>query len=1136
MKIGPVVSTIVLVFAGLAIVLPSVDGHLQLVHAFQPQTEHRGPVVKVWRTDGTEVTFYEESHALVIGVSDYTNGWKSLPGVKADIVEVRAVLEKHGFGVEVVPNPNRAVLDQAIRTFISTWGQVEKNRLLIYFAGHGKTLTSETKIEGESKNVGMGYIVPADAPLPTTGKGPFKEKAISMEQIQAYLAEAESRHVLLVFDSCFSGSLFNVRSDPAMPPHITADMASPVRQFITSGSGNQEVPDDSTFRKEFVKALEGQGDLNNDGYVTGTELGLFLRERVMSYEGSRQTPQYGKIRKPEFDKGDFVFALLRRVDPVLIEQQKARALASIGLGYATVSEKLRALKHYEGVLQRRREVRDRFGEADALNNIGLLNESIGEYGAALQAYRKALQFWQSVSERRAEALTLNSLGRVFASLEDNQKALENHARALDLFRSLYDRASEATALTNLGAVYLSLGDYGKALDHLEKALPLLKAVDDISGEAIALNNIGRVYASLGDHKRALEYYSLAIPSLVSVGNRPGEAATLLNLGTTYAALSDGKKALDCYMQALALRRDAGDKIGEVDTLNGVARLERDERTYELAREHVEEAINITESLRAKVSSQDLRALYFARAQKSYDLYIDLLMQMGRQSEALHVSESARARALVELLQETPDSVWEGIDPTIRARERALRQQLAIKARTQIDMMVGEYKDQHASTVSAEIQSLNEELDAVHAQILKASPRYAALTQPAISSLQEIQQRVLDADTILLEYALGEERSYLWAVTKKSINAYVLAKRELIEEFARDAYRDLSRGPAFQSRDTAYKLSEQVLGPVASQLGRKRLLIVADGALQYVPFAALPIPNLPTTDAKREGSITRWRLGTEVIRSTGRNVSYRPLIVEHEVVSLPSASTLVLLRREQPRREIATKTVAVFADPVFSTHDVRLRPDLSLTRAPDQTQGVNTSRWEFMRLPWAQKEAAEILSLAPPEEGNLFAGFAANRENVMSPEVSRYKYVHFATHGVFNRSDPDRSAVILSMIDERGTSQNGFLTLQDIYDLRLSAELVVLTSCESGLGKQVRGEGIVGFTRAFLYAGAARVISSLWLNDDHSTAVLMGRFYHSLLKEGLRPGAALRAAQLSMLKDKRWAAPQYWGTFVLQGDW
>jgi CHAT domain-containing protein len=390
----------------------------------------------------------------------------------------------------------------------------------------------------------------------------------------------------------------------------------------------------------------------------------------------------------------------------------------------------------------------------------------------------------------------------------------------------------------------------------------------------------------------------------------------------------------------------------------------------------------------------------------------------------------------------------------------------------------------------------------------------------------------------LEYSLGEERSYLWAVTKTGITSYELPKREVIENAAKEFYQLLnnqdyhlgtSRGLGVEGRpgsslDTnkvATKLSQMLLAPVAAQLGNKRLLVVSDGALQYVPFAALPKPGTSEKDLV-------------------------PLLVEHEIVNLPSASTLAVLRKELNDRKSAPKAIAVLADPVFSKNDPRLtsssgqasgtQPEKSNLNRRALELSATTANVTFNRLPFTRQEAEQILALVPTKERMQAFDFAANRAIASSPELPNYRIVHLATHGILNSTQPELSGVVLSLVDEKGTLQNGFLQLRDIFNLNLPAELVVLSACETGLGKEVKGEGLVGLTRGFMYAGSPRVVVSLWSVSDRATSELMMKFYKKMLQDGLKPSAALRTAQIEMWRQKQWQAPYYWAAFTLQGEW
>jgi CHAT domain-containing protein/Tfp pilus assembly protein PilF len=841
-------------------------------------------------------------------------------------------------------------------------------------------------------------------------------------------------------------------------------------------------------------------------------------------------------------------------------------LNNIGLVYDLLGEKQKALDYYNQARSLSRATGDRSAEASTLNNIGLVYDSLGEKQKALDYYNQSLPLLRAVGDRRKEAGTLSNLGLVYSSLGERQKALDYYNQALPLRRAVGDREGEAITLNNIGAVYYALGERQRALEYVNQALPILRAVGDRRGESSTLTNLGIVYDSLGEKQKALDYYSQALPLTQAVGDRRREATTLANLGLVYDSLGERQKALDYYNQALPLSQAVGDRSGEATVLLGIARAETAQGKLLDARSKIESALNIIESLRTKVVSPELRSSYFATAQDYYEFSISLLMQLhklqpdrGYDRAALQTAERARARSLLDGLVEARLEIRSGADPTLAERERALRQLLNAKTVRQMRLLNGKHTDKQSAAVADEIKALTAQYQNVEAEIRAKSPRYAALTQPQPLKAEEIQQQVLDDQTLLLEYFLGKERSYLWVVSTSSVRGYELAKREDIEESALRVKRLLTaratqqKGESSERRqariaeaearyyEEAARLSRMILGPAISELSGKRLAIVPDGELQDVAFGALPVPQAS---------------GDSQVKTTnsneGQNGDWLPLIAEHEIVSLPSASTLAVLRRETAGRQAAAKAVAVLADPVFDRDDERIKlaitarsgseggPEANalassdLVRAADEVIGTGGV---IPRLPFSRAEAEAILSVAPKETSLRALDFNASRATATSEGLSQYQIVHFATHGLLNKMHPELSGVVLSLVDREGKPKDGFLQLHDVYNLNLPAELVVLSACQTGLGKSVRGEGLIGLTRGFMYAGSRRVVASLWGVQDLATAELMKRFYGAMLGERrMRPAEALRAAQVEMWKQKRWRSPYYWGGFMLYGEW
>src|SRR5262245_1041656 len=720
-------------------------------------------------------------------------------------------------------------------------------------------------------------------------------------------------------------------------------------------------------------------------------------------------------------------------------KEEAIALNNIGMVYRSLGEPQKALETYNEAMLLRQAVGDRGGVGRTLNNIGFVYDSLGEPQKALEKYNEALPILREVGDRKVEAYTLNNIGAVYDSLGDTRKALEKYNEALPILQAVGDRRGEAVNLSDVGGVYRSLGDTRNALEKYNEALQIFRAVGYRREQATTLSNIGLIYHSLGETQKALEIYNEALPISQATGERSAEGLILHNIGMAYNSLGEAQKALDKFNEALSIRRAIGARSEEAQTLLRIAQVEQKHGNLTQARQFLEQAINIVESIRAKTFSQELRATFFASQQEFYQSYIDVLLRMQRQNPAaafnsfgLEISERARARSLMELLTESRADLRQGVDSSLLERERSLQQLLNAKAAAQFALLNRKHTPAQVEAFSKEIGSLTTEYEELRAQIRARSPRYAALTQPQPLNLTEIQQQLLDPDTLLLEYSLGDEASYLFVVSQTSIAWRQLPKRAEIEAATRRV-RELLTATQPQPGDTeakyqarikearegywtqAAELSRLLLGPVASQLGKKRLAIVADGALQYIPFAALPAPS-PGNDKGRNS-------GAEP----------QPLFVEHEIVSLPSASTLATLRRETAGRKPAEKSLAVLADPVFTDDDTRVRRNVGKAGAKEKTisadsdetdivtlqmsrsgkeMGVTGAEAGFGRLLSTRREATAISALVPERQRMRALDFQASRTTALRPELGEYRIVHFATHGMLNNIHPELSGIVL----------------------------------------------------------------------------------------------------------------------------
>jgi CHAT domain-containing protein/uncharacterized protein HemY len=833
----------------------------------------------------------------------------------------------------------------------------------------------------------------------------------------------------------------------------------------------------------------------------------------------------------------------------------ATTLNNLGAIYFTIDRLAEATETYEQAVAAWRQSGDQSGEAATLHNLARVAEASGDYQQSLALYYQALALFRATQSRVREGNTMTAIGQLYTSLGDPRRGLTILEPALAIHEEVGNRQYQASALTQIGVARAALGDPGAALPLYERALELRRQASDRLGEAATQRAFGSALAQLGRAAEALEHYRPATEIYRAISHPRGEATTLVNMAAAHADLGEVERAGTLAADGLERSRQLGDRRGEAAARLVQARLAERRGDLEATVAVLAPALVQLEGLRSRVAVEELRSTFLASVEEYYELEIDALVRLHRQrpadgfaARALAVSESARARALLDAIGEARAGIRHGVDAELLERERRLRRELNAKAARQAGLSGSAGAADRASAIGREIEALTSELQGVDAEIRSKSPRYAALVAPRVLTAEEIDGELLGDDTLLLEFALGRERSYLFAAARGSLAIHDLPARATVETAAR-RFAQSSRTPegVAAAEAAGAELSRMVLAPLAGGLERRRLVVVPDGALHSVPWGALPTPG----------------------------ASARRLLAEHELVVLPSASTLALLRREREGRASAPRELAVLADPVFDAQDPRVRaarreglvraakdPSLGAAAVTDPVDGgaatgleqrgnegghaaleeddvVRTmlDRGTLARLLGSRREAAAILAPVKPGMGRMAVDFDASRETATGRELADFRMVHFATHAVLDDVHPELSGIVLSLVDEDGEAQDGFLRLHEIYNLDLRADLVVLSACETALGKEVRGEGLLGFNRGFMYAGAPRVVSTLWRVDDHATAELMTRFYAAMLgPRRLPPAAALRQAQLSLATVPRWSAPYYWAGFVLQGEW
>ena len=842
---------------------------------------------------------------------------------------------------------------------------------------------------------------------------------------------------------------------------------------------------------------------------------------------------------------------------------------------------LQALQTAQRALSIFKNLSDDMGIAEARMQIVLYHVALGELIEAEEVCQEALRYWRQqnnlqkqasaliyssfIAQRRGDwpgtlalliqaqglinpqtdlvemAQIANSFGFVYNQSGLPDIALGEYQRALDYFRQK-DIPRGVNRMTMLiGYTHFLRGDYAAAATALNQALASFEHELDV---AQCREQLARVEIGLGQYNNARQHLQAALTVYQNANNPMEVARVLALLGQIDEAEGAVARARTNYLDALRTFQQ-GDRFNEAAANFALGKLELKAGDYDRAETYLKQSVDTTEDLRRASVARDLTTAYSASVYERYQTYIECLLQKhklqpsrGFDVLAFQTSELARARALAELLRDTQSSFAPGVNRSLAARERKLRQLINVKMSERVGLLAKKLRagpeantddlQSQLDQLEASVTPLQHEYAEVRTSLREVNPLFDQVTEPTAYTLDQIQRDVIDDDqTVLLEFILGEQASYAWAVTRTGIKTYELPKQQLIADAAEKVYAEASEEPddkrTQRLNEATERLTQLVLSPLAEELKAQRLIIVADGPLHYIPFQLLPAPN-----------------GTR-----------EPLIVNHEIVNAPSASILGRLRQENRQRGPSTKLLAAFGDPVFPANYAEFKSPgagelvasvkaneiepwrriwRDVSRTPD-----NPTPESLQPLTYSKFELQRLKDLGGPT-AFVARGFDASRESLGRLNLSQFSVLHFATHGLLDPEHPEFSGVVLSMVNTSGQPQDGFITIPDVYALKAPVDLVVLSACHTGLGKKVRGEGLIGLTSGFMHAGASSVAASLWKADDQATAKLMEYFYANMLEKNMRPADALRAAQNTMRTTPPWQSPHFWAAFTLQGEY
>lgn len=774
--------------------------------------------------------------------------------------------------------------------------------------------------------------------------------------------------------------------------------------------------------------------------------------------------------------------------------------------YMQLGETDRALAAANGSLRAAESSADNAGVVFSRKSIAAIHLARGELADALGSYRLTLRDLSITPYPMIEGETWNELGILYHRMGDYAQSLQAYAAAQVVWKSMDNHGGHADTLINQAQTLLESGNTRGAAEAFGEALTIARVDGLRSAETGALRGLGAAYAKRGDLVSARRYYTESLDLARTTGEVPAQSYALRAMAAVDYREGHLTEALSRDESALQLVRQAGDRDGEAVTLEQLARIHAAHNELAQARALIDRALGIIETQRGQIDDPSLRTTYFASMRAYPDTQIDILMRLharfpkqGYAEAALAAAERARARSLQDMMAEKSIDLSHTLAPELADAQRAAEERLSAAA-VQFARLGSKATEDRRQTLANAVDAASRSLDEVRGRIRAADPRYADLVRPTDLRVVDVQRKFVDDDTAILEYWMGVRESYLWVVTQNSLRVFRLPSRAIIEGLS-GKFKALCRGKGGDGADAGFEglaaleaehdtairqaaaaLGQAVMPPDVRHRLPGRLVVIADADLQGVPFGLLPAGSAEDT-----------------------------VSVAHDVAYLPSISTLEWIRRRVSAAEVRREAVAVVAAPDVDSAD-------------------------FPTLPYARVEANAIAALLPKDQVWLALGSEASRANVMATDWRRFTIAHFASHAIVDRRRPELSGIVLSPPPGGGRSQDGVLRVNDIYSLDMPVSLVVLSGCETAAGRGLDSEGVLSLARAFFYAGATRVVASLWRVDDRATAAFMGEFYRALLIEHSSAAGAIRSAQRRLASDSRWASPYYWAGFVLQGDW
>jgi CHAT domain-containing protein/Tfp pilus assembly protein PilF len=856
---------------------------------------------------------------------------------------------------------------------------------------------------------------------------------------------------------------------------------------------------------------------------------------------------YGEDPQRILDFYTTALELRERVDD---QELIGKSLNDIGLVYYNfLNDYPKAVPYLENAIEIRKEIGDMKGLGSTLMYLGISYENNGQTDDALRTYLLAFETNKTVGDinRMGEARYMS--GIIFKNRGKYQEALNHLEQALKLREELGDPVKTGNVLNVIGIVYWRLGDYDQAIIYYTRVADIMKAQGNESGLANAYNNLGIILNEHTRYKASTEYLERALALFEKTENQEGIRTVYGNLGNTHHDMGAFDEAERYQHKALQLSRELNSPEEEVHNLinlsnaqNALGKLDSARFHCELALEkarrlnslpliwvatinlgdnfekrgdydqaitYYDQALSIIEDIRHSISGDEYRAYYMAQERFAFEGVIHMLARLheevpdiGYDRMAFKYAERSKARSFLDLISESLTEVQAAPDPEWLRKYQECFDQLVSKRNIRAEIAADVNPDKAAlEKLHDEMEQIEKELEILKREARQVNPEYDELRNPQAASIQELQASISDPKMVVLEYYLGDSSSCLWLVTRDVSQMVMLPSRDVFIEPIETIRFSLTQPDESNQKffeQSSRKLYELLIQPIESHLERgSSLVIIPDGELFYLPFEVL-LTRLP--------------------KPSGTFSDYPYIIREHPISYGPSATVWLNIETDKTETIGTESRLLAFGDPVFES-------ETGMGSQPGNP---------FKRLEYSAGEVENIGAFFPAGHADILTRENASESRVKSAPLPSYDYIHFATHGVINELQPDFSYLALS--HETGSQEDGMLHAAEIFNLELDAELVSLSACQTGLGKMVKGEGLIGLTRAFIYAGTPSVLVSLWSVADRSTAELMIEFYKNLIGNGMDKSQSLRESKLYLMDQTEFSHPFYWAPFVIVGDW